>query len=133
MSRAFVEFRELCRYAQKDKGDFMFYDKYMVLCKQKGVSPSRAAEEAGFAKSLVTKWRTNQVEIPSSDILAKLSNYFHIPVSELLGEEKEKTPSELALTEGEMAMLSLFRQIPKDRQPEALDLLRVALKMQQKP
>ena len=111
----------------------MFYDKYMVLCKQKGVSPSRAAEEAGFAKSLVTKWRTNQIEIPSSDILTKLSNYFHVSVSELLGEEKEKAPSELALTEGEMAMLSLFRQIPKDRQPEALDLLRVALKMQQKP
>lgn len=128
----FVEFRELCRYAQINKGDFMFYDKYLVLCKQKGVSPSRAAEEAGFAKSLVTKWRTNGVELPSPDILAKISSYFCMPVSEILGEETEKTPSELVLTEGELAMIQLFRQIPKDRQPEALDLLRVALKMQQK-
>ena len=129
----FVEFRELCRYAQNDKGDFMFYDKYLALCKQKGVSPSRAAEEAGFAKSLVSKWRVNQVEVPSPDILTKLSNYFHIPVSELLGEEqKEKTPSELVLTEGEKAMVQLFRQIPADRQAEALELLQVALKMQKK-
>lgn len=110
----------------------MFYDKYLVLCKRKGVSPSRAAEEAGFAKSLVTKWRTNQVALPSPDILAKLSSYFCIPVSELLGEETEKAPSEFLLTEGEMSMLELFRQVPKDRQAEALDLLRVALKMQQK-
>ena len=45
----------------------------------------------------------------------------------------EISPSELQLTEGEKMMLKLFRQIPVDRQPEALDLLRVALKMQQKP
>ena len=111
----------------------MFYDKYTELCKKKGVSPSKAAEEAGFAKSLVTKWRVNKTEMPSPDILSKLSDYFHLSVSELLGEEKENSPSEVALTEGEEKMLDLFRQIPKDRQPEALDLLRVALKMQQKP
>ena len=111
----------------------MFYDKYTELCKMKGVSPSKAAEEAGFAKSLVTKWRVNKTEMPSPDILSKLSDYFHLTVSELLGEEKEKSPSEPELTEGEELMLNLFRQIPEDRQPEALDLLRVALKMQQKP
>lgn len=110
----------------------MFYDKYMELCKKKGISPSKAAEEAGFAKSLVTKWRVNKTEIPSPDILSKLSEYFRVTVSELLGEETEKAPSEPELTEGELAMLQLFRQIPKDRQSEALDLLRVALKMQKK-
>ena len=111
----------------------MFYDRYVTLCKQRGISPSKAAEEAGFAKSLVTKWRTNKVEIPSADIIGKLSAYFHIPVSEILGEEqKEKTPDEFELTEGEKDMLSLFRQIPVDRQAEAVELLQVALKMQKK-
>jgi hypothetical protein len=46
--------------------------------------------------------------------------------------EKMDSPSEPQLTEGEKLMLELFRKIPEDRQPEALDLLRVALKMQQK-
>jgi transcriptional regulator with XRE-family HTH domain len=86
----FVEFRELCRYAQNYKGDFMFYDKYVFLCKRKGVSPSRAAEEAGFAKSLVSKWRVNKTDVPSADILSKISAYFMIPVSELLGEDIKK-------------------------------------------
>lgn len=37
---------------------------------------------------------------------------------------------EQSLTEGEKLMLELFRKIPEDRQPAALELLRAALKMQ---
>lgn len=47
-------------------------------------------------------------------------------------EEKKIPPTEAQLDEGETLMLELFRQIPKDKQTEALDLLRVALKMQQR-
>lgn len=72
----------------------MFYDRFAYLCKQKDVSPSRAALDAGISKSLVTKWKTNNTEIPSPDVLNKLSKYFGIPVSELLGEERENTPAE---------------------------------------
>jgi len=72
----------------------VFYDRFAYLCKQKDVSPSRAALDAGISKSLVTKWKTNNTEIPSPDVLNKLSKYFGIPVSELLGEETEKAPAE---------------------------------------
>ena len=68
----------------------MFYDKYAQLCKRRGVSMSAAALEAGLSKSLVTKWKTNKVEVPSPDVLMKLSTYFNMPVSELLGEETKK-------------------------------------------
>ena len=68
----------------------MFYDRFAYLCKQKGVSPSRAALDAGISKSLVTKWKNNHTEIPSPDVLSKLSKYFGIPVSVLLDEETEK-------------------------------------------
>lgn len=47
--------------------------------------------------------------------------------------ENKNPPTEENLSEGEKLVLELFRQIPEDRQPEALDLLRVALRMQQKP
>lgn len=66
----------------------MFYDKYAQLCKRRGVSMSAAAVEAGLSKSLVTKWKTNKVDVPSPDVLKKLSAYFNMPVSELLGEEE---------------------------------------------
>ena len=95
LSRVNVELRELCRYAQKYKGDFMFYDKYLLLCNRTGVSPSKAAEDAGFAKSLVTKWKTKKIDIPSADVLSKLSAYFCIPISELLNEEKEQPTVQL--------------------------------------
>lgn len=65
----------------------MFYDKFVCLCKQKEVSPSKAAMDAGISKSLVTKWRTNQVKTPSADVLDKLSSYFGVSVSELLSED----------------------------------------------
>lgn len=71
----------------------MFYDKYAQLCKQKGVSMSAAAMEAGLSKSLVTKWKVNKVDVPSPDVLKKLSTYFNTPVSDLLGEEEKENPA----------------------------------------
>ena len=88
-----VEIYELCRYAQNYWGDIVFYDKFVYLCKQKDVSPSKAAIDAGISKSLVTKWKTAKVEIPSPDVLSRLSKYFNIPVSELIGEDIKKQPS----------------------------------------
>ena len=66
----------------------MFYDKYAKICKQRGISNSAAAVAAGLSKSLVTKWKTNKVETPSPEVLEKLSAYFNIPISELLGEDE---------------------------------------------
>ena len=72
----------------------MFYDKFAQLCKRRGVSMSAAAIEAGVSKSLVTKWKTNKVDVPSPDVLKKLSAYFGMPVSELLGEDEKGTKKE---------------------------------------
>jgi len=92
LSTGFVEFRELCRYAQIYRGDIVFYDRFVFLCSKKGISPSRAAVEAGLSKSLVTKWKTNRTDVPSPDVLRKLSKYFGIPVSELIDEEEKEKP-----------------------------------------
>lgn len=86
----FVEFRELCRCAQNYRGDIVFYDRFVYLCSQKGISPSRAAVEAGISKSLVTKWKTNNVQDPSPDVARKLAKYFNLSVSALLGEDEQK-------------------------------------------
>lgn len=68
----------------------MFYDRFVYLCSQKGISPSRAAVEAGISKSLVTKWKTNNVQDPSPDVARKLAKYFNLSVSALLGEDEQK-------------------------------------------
>ena len=108
----------------------MFYDKFMYLCNVKKIAPSRAAVDAGISKSLVTKWKTNRTEMPSPEILQKLSAYFNVPVSDLISEEsaqKENSPSETTLTEGEKVVLDLFRQISKEQQPVVLAMIKAAL------
>lgn len=75
----------------------MFYDRFSALCKKKGVSVSRGAQEAGISKSLVTKWKTNQVSVPSAEVLNKLSQYFCIPISELLCESAATSESQNTL------------------------------------
>ena len=63
----------------------MFYDTFVFLCKQKGLSPSKAAIGAQISKSLVTKWKTNGTEVPSPDVLKKLSSFFNVTPDYLLG------------------------------------------------
>lgn len=64
-----------------------FYQRFVALCRSRGVSPSRAAEDAGLSKSAVSKWKREPDSVPSGTVLAKLSAYFGVPASTLLGEE----------------------------------------------
>ena len=73
----------------------MFYDNFVNLCKRKKVAPSKAAIDAGFSKSLVSKWKANPNTVPTVDVLKKMSDYFGITVDELLGKEKQPTDGEL--------------------------------------
>ena len=68
----------------------MFYDRFIELCDQKGVSPSRAALEAGISKSLVTKWKQNQSKEPSPEVIRKLAEYFGISRYAVVEGQKEK-------------------------------------------
>lgn len=67
----------------------MFYDRYVQLCEQKKVKPSRAAEDAGVSKSAVTNWKKNGAE-PTGENVKKLCAYFEVTRSELFGEQNEK-------------------------------------------
>lgn len=112
----------------------MFYDKYAQLCKKRGISMSAAAVEAGLSKSLVTKWKSNKVEVPSPDVLKKLSSYFGIPVSELLGEEnREETKKEQpiifdGLSEKRKALMQFAMDVPEDKAEMILQVMRTILK-----
>lgn len=96
----------------------MVYDKFCDLCSQKGVSPSKAAMDAGFSKSLISKWKSKQEIVPSSEVLQKIADYFGVSVDYLLGKEKQPTDGELS--DEEKAMLDLFRQAGNDARRLAL-------------
>jgi transcriptional regulator with XRE-family HTH domain len=104
-----------------------------TLRQEKGLTLEQVADVVGVGKSTVRKWETGMIANMKRDKIASLAKALGTTPEYLMGwDDQKNSPSEPSLTEGEELMLELFRQIPKDRQPEALDLLRVALKMQQK-
>ena len=97
-------------------------------------------EKAGIPKSSLSLYLSGAYE-PKQDRLYLMAQALNVDPVWLMGfdvpmekesPKKEASPDKLALTEGEKLMLELFRKIPEERQPEALELLRVALKMQKK-
>lgn len=63
----------------------MFYDMYAALCKSKGISLSRAADEIGLSNSTVTKWKKTGAT-PSGDTLTKVAAYFGVSVDDLISD-----------------------------------------------
>jgi transcriptional regulator with XRE-family HTH domain len=128
-----VESCELCRYAQNNRGGIVFYDRFVYLCARKGVSPSKAAVDAGISKSLVTKWKTNKVDVPSPDVIKKLAKYFGLSVSEILGEETDKAPTTTGerfgsndiLDEVDIAFYGDFKELDENDKETVRDMVRI--------
>lgn len=105
----------------------MFFDIFTDLCKEKGVSRTKAAEEIGLSNSITTKWKKTGAT-PGGDTLDRVAAYFGVSIDRLLGkEDKENSPDEFVLTEGEKELLELFRMIPEEQQPAVLAIIRAAL------
>lgn len=109
-------------------------ERIKALIDSSDLSYQELEKLTGIKKSSLQRYASGVTTKIPLDVIEKLAIAFNVSQEYLMGwDEKKNSPSEPSLTEGEELMLELFRQIPKDRQPEALDLLRVALKMQQKP
>lgn len=109
-------------------------ERIKTLIEQSNKSYQELERLTGIKKSSLQRYASGVTTKIPLDVIEKLAITFNVSQEYLMGwEEKKESPSEPQLTEGEKLMLELFRQIPEDRQSEALDLLRVALKMQQRP
>lgn len=81
---------------------FVFYTNFVKLCNQKGVSPSAAAEEMGFQRSVVTRWSKGVA--PRAATVAKVADYFEVAPEELFVNKKENAPGSDAESEIEKAL-----------------------------
>jgi transcriptional regulator with XRE-family HTH domain len=106
-------------------------ERIRSLIEQSGRSYQELEKLTGIKKSSLQRYASGVTTKIPLDVIEKLSIAFNVSQQYLMGwDEKEISPSEPQLTEGEQLMLELFRKIPEDRQPAALELLRAALKMQ---
>lgn len=105
-----------------------------TLRQEKGLTLEQVADVVGVGKSTVRKWETGMIANMRRDKIADLAKALGTTPAYLMGwkeeDEKNDSPNEPTLTEGEKLMLELFRKIPEDKQAAALEMLRAALKMQ---
>lgn len=65
-----------------------FYDNYIRLCNRVKKAPSRVAQDNGFSKSAVNRWKNGGGITDSA--AARLADYFSVSVDYLLRDEPEK-------------------------------------------
>ena len=88
------------------------------------------AEIVGVAPSTFNEWMKGK-KYPRIDKVEILANYFGILKSDLIEDapmEDKNPPSDISmLSEGEKALLELFRRVPENQQEMVLQMIRVAL------
>ena len=95
---------------------------------QKNLTMDEVAKRCNTTKQTIFKYENEIVTNIPYDKIVLLSKALDVTPSYLFGwEEKENSPSELQLTEGEKTMLELFRLVPEDKQQLVLQMIRVAL------
>lgn len=66
----------------------MFYTQFLKICKARGVKPTPVIKSLGYSAGNIRKWAEGATV--NSDILAKLSNYFNVPVDYFFEEDDTK-------------------------------------------
>ncbi len=98
------------------------------LRQEKGLTLEQVADVVGVGKSTVRKWETGMIANMKRDKIASLAKALGTTPEYLMGwEEKESSPSEPQLTEGEKILLDLFRRVPEDQQARVLKMIQAAL------
>ena len=99
-----------------------------ALRQEKGLTLEQVADVVGVGKSTVRKWETGMIANMRRDKIASLAKALGTTPEYLMGwDEKESSPSEPQLTEGEKVLLDLFNRVPEDKQQLVLQMIRAAL------
>ncbi len=98
-----------------------------------GLTLEEVGAYVGVGKSTVKKWESGYIKNIKRDKIALLAEVLKLsPLTFITGdvqiEDKENSPGEMQLTEGEKKILELFRLVPEDQQQMVLEMIRVALK-----
>lgn len=105
----------------------MFYDKFLELCNQKNKSPSVVADELGFARSSITKWKSGAT-LRSAN-LKRVADYFGVPVS-YFSEEAPETEKAPAPSKGTEVFMKMYDMLTPDRQARLYEALSDLVKEQ---
>lgn len=106
----------------------MFYEIYSDLCKSKGVSLSKAAEQIGLSRTSVVKWKSGTT--PSGATLTKIADYFGVSVDYLLGNEQKEKPAHFVQAKKRLRSVARLEEslITPEQDEEICSIIDVLLK-----
>lgn len=101
-------------------------DRIRTLANSQGLSLPALEVKLNLGNGTISRWSKSS---PNTDKLSRVADYFHVSLDYLYYglEQKENSPDDFVLTEGEKDLLELFRLIPADQQPVVLAMIRAAL------
>lgn len=103
-------------------------ERIRALIEQSGKSYQELEKLTGIKKSSLQRYASGFTTKIPLDVIEKLSVAFNVSQEYIMGwEEKENSPSEPQLTEGEKVLVDLFRKVPEDQQQLVLQMIRAAL------
>jgi transcriptional regulator with XRE-family HTH domain len=104
-------------------------DNILRMRKQLGLTQEELATRMGYkSKSTINKIELGINDIPQSKIVQFAEVLGTTPAVLMGWDEKENSPVEPQLNEGEKMLLELFRLVPEDKQQMVLEMIRAALK-----
>ena len=110
----------------------VFAKNLKFYLEKSGKTQKEVALAIGVTPASFNEW-IKAKKYPRIDKIEMLAMFFGILKSDLIEEKgmNKTLPQVQKLTEGEMMLLELFRQIPEDAQKMYLEVLRASLKNQQ--
>lgn len=103
-------------------------ERIRSLIEQSGKSYQELEKLTGIKKSSLQRYASGVTTKIPLDVIEKLSIAFNVSQQYLMGwDEKEISPREPQLTEGEKLLLDLFNKVPEDQQQLVLQMIRAAL------
>lgn len=86
----------------------MFWNTFVQLCNERGISPNRVCAELNFSKNAATKWK--QGAMPRDTTLRKIADYLGVSVDYLmLGYEPESTA--IIMKDMPVRMIPLYESV----------------------
>lgn len=100
----------------------MFWDKLLILCNSKNISPNKMCADLGLSNATATRWKKGSV--PRGTTLVQIADYFNVSTEELLFEPKEIPPGETeGLDEKTTEILDMYSRLSDEQKKQALSYL----------
>lgn len=113
----------------------MFYDNFVQLCEQKGVKPTRAATEAGIARSAVSHWKASwekgEEVLPTNANAKALAGYFGVTVDRLLRSGSSASPERPGLEGDPLAgqLIAAYGEVKEEFTQDEIDDVTMFIRM----